>query len=49
MGPDRETLVDIMQILSSVSKGSGLAKRTRSQWSAIYYVDLRLRVIENAC
>ena len=33
---DRETLVIIMQILSLVKEESGLAKRIRSLWSAIY-------------
>ena len=46
---DRGILVVIMQILSLVSEGSGLARRIRSQWSAMYYVNLRLKVIESAC
>ena len=33
---DRETLVVIMRILSLVREESGLAKRIRSLWSAIY-------------
>ena len=33
---DRETLVIIMRILSLVREESGLAKRIRSLWSAIY-------------
>ena len=33
---ERGTLVIIMRILSLVSKGSGLTKRIRSLWSAIY-------------
>ena len=33
---DRGTLVVIMQILSLVREESGLAKRLRSLWSAIY-------------
>ena len=33
---DRGTLVVIMQILSLVREKSGLAKRIRSLWSAIY-------------
>ena len=33
---DRETLVVIMRILSSVREESGLAKRIRLLWSAIY-------------
>ena len=33
---DRGTLVVIMRILSLVTEGSGLAKRTRFLWSAIY-------------
>ena len=33
---DRGTLVVIMQILSLVREESGLAKRIRSLWSAIY-------------
>ena len=34
--PDRETLVFIMRILSLVREESGLAKKIRSLWSAIY-------------
>ena len=34
---DRGTLAVIMQILSLVRKISGLAKRIRSLWSAIYW------------
>ena len=33
---DRGTLVAIMRILSLVREESGLAKRIRSLWSAIY-------------
>ena len=33
---DRGTVVIIMQILSLVREESGLAKRIRSLWSAIY-------------
>ena len=33
---DRGTLVVIMQILSLLREESGLAKRVRSFWSAIY-------------
>ena len=33
---DRRTLVVIMRIMSLVSEESGLAKRIRSLWSAIY-------------
>ena len=33
---DRGTLVVIMQILSLVREETGLAKRIRSLWSAIY-------------
>ena len=33
---DRGTLVVIMQILSFIREESGLAKRIRSFWSAIY-------------
>ena len=33
---DRGTLVVIMQIMSLVREKSGLAKRIRSLWSAIY-------------
>ena len=33
---DRVTLVVVMQILSLVREESGLAKRIRSLWSAIY-------------
>ena len=46
---DKETLVVIMQILSLVREGSGLAKRRRSLWSAIYGVSSRLEGIESVC
>ena len=46
-GLDRETLVVIMQILSLVREESGLAKRIRLLWSAIYWVSLRLEGIES--
>ena len=46
---DRGTFGIIMQILSLVSKGSGLARKIRLSWSAIYYVNIRLEVIETAC
>ena len=39
---DRGTLVVIMRILSLVREESGLAKRIRSLWSAIYQVSPRL-------
>ena len=45
---DRGTLV-IMQILPLVSQRSGLAKRIRSEWSAINQVNLKLEAIESAC
>ena len=40
----RGTLVVIMPILSLVREESGLAKRIRSFWSAIYSVSPRLEV-----
>ena len=43
----RGTLVAIMRILSLVREESGLAKRIRSLWSAIYRVSLRLEGIES--
>ena len=46
---DRGILVVIMQVLSLVSKGSGLAKRIRLSWNAVYKVNLRLEVIESVC
>ena len=45
----RRTLVIIMQILSLVREESGLAKRIRSLWSAIYWVNPRLEGIESVC
>ena len=42
---DRGTMVAIMQILSLVRDESGLAKRIRSLWSAIYSVSPRLEGI----
>ena len=44
---DRRTLVVIMQILSLVREESGLAKRIRSLWSAIYPVSPRLEGTES--
>ena len=44
---DRWTLVIIMQILSLLRKESGLAKRTRSLWKAIYWVSPRLEGVES--
>ena len=38
-----------MQILSLVREESGLAKRIRSLWSAIYWVSQRLEGIESVC
>ena len=46
---DRGTMVAIMQILSLVRDESGLAKRIRSLWSAIYSVSPRLEGIESVC
>ena len=46
---DRGTLVVIMRILSFVREESGPAKRTRSLWSAIYWVSPRLEGIESMC
>ena len=46
---DRDTFIVIMQILSLVREESGLAKRTRSLWSAIYSVSPRLEGIESVC
>ena len=47
--PDRETLVFIMRILSLVREESGLAKKIRSLWSAIYWVSPRLEGKESVC
>ena len=44
---DRETLVVIMQNLSLVREETGLAKRIRSLWSAVYCVSPRLDGIES--
>ena len=44
---DRGTLVVIMQILSLVREETGLAKRIRSLWSAVYCVSPRLDGIES--
>ena len=44
---DTGTLVVIMRILTLVRDKSGLAKRIRSLWSAIYSVSPRLEGIEN--
>ena len=46
---DKGTLVFIMQILSLVREESGLAKRIRLLWSAIYRVSLRLEGTESVC
>ena len=46
---NRGTLVVIMQIPSLVTGESGLAKRIRSLWSAMYTVSPRLEVIESIC
>ena len=46
---DRGTLVVTMQILSLVREESGLAKRIRLLWRAIYSVSPRLEVIESVC
>ena len=46
---DRGTMVAIMQILSLVRDESGLTKRIRSLWSAIYSVSPRLEGIESVC
>ena len=46
---DRGTLVAIMRILSLVREESGLAKRIRLLWSAIYWVSPRLEGIESVC
>ena len=45
----RGTLVTIMRILSLIREESGLAKRIRLLWSAIYCVSPRLDGIENVC
>ena len=46
---DRGTLVVIMRILSLVREDSGLDKRIRSLWSAIYWASPRLEGIESVC
>ena len=46
---NRGTLVAIMRILSLVREESGLAKRIRLLWSAIYLVSPRLEGIESVC
>ena len=46
---DRGTLVVIMRILSLVRAESGLAKRIRLLWSAIYWASPRLEVVESVC
>ena len=46
---DRGTLAVIMRILSLVREESGLAKRIRLLWSAIYWVSPRLEGIESVC
>ena len=46
---DKGTLVVIMQILSLVREESGLAKKIRLLWSAIYCVSPRLEGIESIC
>ena len=43
---DSGTLALIMRILSLVREESGLSKRIRSLWSAIYRVNSRLEAIE---
>ena len=43
---DRGTFVVIMRTLSLVREESGLSKRIRSLWSAIYRVNSRLEAIE---
>ena len=45
----RGTLVTIMRILSLIREESGLAKRIRSLWSAIYLASTRLVGIESVC
>ena len=40
---------NIIKILSLVREESGLAKRIRMLWSAIYWVNPRLEGIENVC
>ena len=42
----RGTVVVILRILSLVTERNGLAKRIRSLWSAMYYVNLRLEVLK---
>ena len=46
---DRGTLVVIKQMLSLVREESGIAKRIRLLWSAIYSVSTRLEGIESVC
>ena len=46
---DRGALAVIMSILSLVREESGLPKRIRSLWSAIYWVSPRLEGIESVC
>ena len=46
---DRGTLVLIMQILPLVREESGLTKRIKLLWSAIYCVSPRLEGIESVC
>ena len=46
---NKGTLVVIMRILSLVREESGLAKRIRLLWSAIYWVSPRLEVTESVC
>ena len=46
---DRGTLVIIMRILSLVREESGLDKRMRSLWSAIYLVSPGLEGKESVC
>ena len=46
---DWGTFVAIMRILSLVREESGLARRIRLLWSAIYCVSPRLEDIESVC
>ena len=46
---DRGTLVVITWILSLVREESGLTKRIRSLWSAIYWESTRLEGVESVC
>ena len=46
---NRGTLVVIIQILSLVTEESGLAKRIKLLWSAIYSVSPKLEGIQSVC